>query len=109
MIKEVTPEFAIEYFGTPDELKTQINFILDDWAECFRSQISKDIQNLEDISDPSNHFGDFYQRVYFNNKRVLYRVNSSDLKEIKFHFGLIKKICSNADCKFLGNPGLLEE
>ncbi len=109
MIKTTTPDFAIEYFGTPDELRTQLNFILDDWAECFKGQIKSDLENLENIYDPSNHFGDMHQRIYFNDKRILYRVNSSNPKEIKFHFGLIKKICSNADGKFLGNPNLLEE
>jgi hypothetical protein len=109
MIKSTTPEFAIEYFGTPDELRTQINFILDDWQKCFRGQIKAELDNLEEIDDPSNHFGDMNQRIYFNNQRILYSVNSSYPEEIKFHFGLIKKICSNADCKFLGNPDLLEE
>jgi len=104
MRKEIISDFAVEYFGTPNELRTQISFILDDWQECFRGQIQTDLKNIEEIYDPSNHFGDRYQRIYFNNQRILYRVNSSYPEEIKFHFGLIKKICENADSKFLGNP-----
>lgn len=102
MRKEVTPDFAIEYFGTPDELKIQLDFILDDWADCFKKQIKQDLQNLEEIYDPSNHLGDASQRIYFNNQRIFYRVNSSYPEKIKFQFGLIKKICENADCKFMG-------
>ena len=103
MIKEIDEKYGIiKYLGKSDELKEQINFILEDWPEVFRRQNACEIDRLDEVSGGSNSFGDMHQRIYYNNKELLYRVNTSSPNAIKFHFGLIKKICENADSKFLG-------
>jgi hypothetical protein len=110
MIRETEEKYwRVKYTGIPTELKEQLKFILEDWPEVFRQQYNCDIENLEDISDESNYLDYSSQRIYFNKERILYGVGSSEIITANSHFDLIKKICSNADCKFLGKPDLLEE
>lgn len=90
----------ITYFGTPSELKEQLNYILERWPEVFKRQTSGDIKNLEEITDPFNNLRDMYQIIYFNNTRIIYIVNPSSSSEDKeFNFNLIAEICRNADYK----------
>jgi len=92
----------ITYTGNVEELKVQLGFLFDELIPHWKnSGLEEDIKNFEKITEDSNNFSTLNERIYYDYKRLLYRVNSSSKEAQKFYFPIIKKRCEKADEKFL--------
>lgn len=79
MIKEIYERSTIiKYAGEVDELKEILKQIVKiQFGEMDYKMIEDEINKLEYITNPNKEFSSPRERVYYNNKRVIYRPNGS--------------------------------
>lgn len=90
--------YEIFYYGSIEELK----IYLKNFYESFGIIPDEEINKLEKISSGQNkHIGPVHERLYYSNRELKYRVNSSNPKEKEFLFPFMKKRAEKIDGKFL--------
>ncbi len=94
--------YYVIYQGKIDELKNQLNYLIELWRPNWKNQIIEDVSKLEKINIFENkEISDMYQRIYYSNEKIFYRVNSSNRFIQKWVFPIMKKISKKADEKFI--------
>lgn len=103
MLKEIDDKNKrITYEGDLEELKLQLSFLFDELIPHWKiSGLEKDVKNFEKISEDCNNYSDMYERIYYNNKRIIYMINSSNNFQKNVIFPVIKERCKKADKNFL--------
>ena len=84
-------DYRIKIIGKPDELRgfiKELSEVLDKGTGY--KQIEDEVEHLEDIIDMHNYTFGVYNRIYYNNKEIIYTPNVSGEEARKFHFKIFK-------------------